>query len=394
MTRQTELIDATEAVIVPNYGRHILGVARASGSRLWDADGKEYLDLFPGFGAGGVTGHCHPKIVEAVTAQARTLISHGNFFTSAPQVDLARRITDNAFGGKVFFCHSGAEANEAAFKLARLAAGDGRYKIISFDGCFHGRTMAGLSLTPTIQEGFEPIVPGTVTGVPYNDIEAITAAVDDETAGVFIEPIQTEGGILVPSAEFMQHLRTLCDDRGVLLICDEVWTGPARTGKWFAYQHYGIVPDVLTLAKAVGGSLPVGTCVAAPRWADVLGPGTHGCTVGGNPLCAAAGAAAMKLIADEGLVDRAEMLGRQVLAVLADADVPCVQEIRGKGLLVGLQLDEAREAKDVMLQCMDRGLIICIAKRNVVRLAPALTIDEEDLARGLDIFIDVLRTSG
>jgi len=390
MVTQAELIDATEELLVPNYGRHVLGVARASGSRLWDADGKEYLDLFPGFGAGGVTGHCHPKIVEAVKAQAESLISHGNFFTSQPQVDLARRITDNAFGGKVFFCHSGAEANETAFKLARLAAGNGRRKIISFDGCFHGRTMGGLSLTPTIQEGFEPIVPGTVTGVPYGDLDAITSAVDDETAGVFVEPIQAEGGVLVPTVEFMQGLRKLCDDRGVLLICDEVWTGPARTGKWFAYQHTDIVPDVLTLAKAVGGGLPVGVCAAAPKWADVLGPGTHGCTMGGNPLCAAGGAAAMKLIEDEGLVDRATMLGRQVLATLAAADVPCIQEIRGKGLLIGMQLDEARQAKDVMLQCMDRGLIVCIAKRNVVRLAPALTIDEDDLAKGLEILIDVL----
>ena len=390
MVTQAELIEATEERIVPNYGRHILGVVKGSGSRLWDADGKEYLDFFPGFGAGGVTGHCHPKIVEAVKAQADSLISHGNFFTSEPQVDLARRITDNAFGGKVFFCHSGAEANETAFKLARLAAGPGRYKIISFDGCFHGRTMGGLSLTPTIQDGFEPIVPGTVTGVPYGDLAAITAVVDDETAGVFVEPIQAEGGVLVPSAEFMQGLRTLCDDRGVLLICDEVWTGPARTGKWFAYQHYGIVPDVMTLAKAVGGGLPVGVCAVGPKWADVLGPGTHGCTMGGNPLCAVAGAAAMKLIADEGLVDRATTLGRQVLATLAAEDIPCVQEIRGKGLLVGMQLDEARPAKDVMLQCMDRGLIVCIAKRNVLRLAPALTIDEDDLARGLEILIEVL----
>ncbi len=391
MVRQAELIEATEERIIPNYGRHILGVVRGEGSRLWDADGKEYLDLFPGFGAGGVAGHCHPKIVEAVTEQARTLMSHGNFFTNEPQVDLARRITDNAFGGKVFFCHSGAEADETAFKLARLAAGPGRFKIVSFAGCFHGRTMGGLSLTPTIQDGFEPIVPGTVTGVPYGDLEAITAAVDDETAGIFVEPIQAEGGVNVPSVEFMQGLRALCDANGILLICDEVWTGPARTGKWFAYQHYGIEPDVLTLAKAVGGGLPVGVCVAAPKWADVLGPGTHGCTMGGNPICAAAGAAAMKLIEDEGLVDRATALGEQVARTVTDASIPCVKDVRGKGLLIGMALDEARPAKDVMFACMDRGLIVCLAKGNVLRLAPALTVPQDDLARGLEILIDVLK---
>ena len=391
MMTQAELIDATEAKLIPNYGRHILGVVRGAGSRLWDADGKEYLDFFPGFGAGGVTGHCHPKIVEAVKAQAETLLSHGNFFTNVPQVDLATRITDNAFGGKVFFCHSGAEANEAAFKLARLAAGAGRRKIISFDGCFHGRTMGGLSVTPTIQAGFEPIVGGTVTGVPYGDLDAITAAEDDETAGIFVEPIQAEGGVNVPTIEFMQGLRALCDERGILLLCDEVWTGPARTGKWFAYQHYGIEPDVLTLAKAVGGGLPVGACVAAPKWADTLGPGMHGCTMGGNPLCAAAGAAAMKLIEDEGLVERAAALGDGAMAKLSAAEIPCVRDVRGKGFLIGIRLDEARQAKDVMLECMDRGLIVCPAKQNVLRLAPALTVDEDDLARGLDIVIDVLK---
>ena len=391
MMTQAELIEATEERIVPNYGRHILGVVRGAGSRLWDADGKEYVDLFPGFGAGGVAGHCHPKIVQAIKAQADTLLSHGNFFTNEPQVDLARRITDNAFGGKVFFCHSGGEANETAFKLARLAAGAGRCKIVSFAGCFHGRTMGGLSVTPTIQDGFEPIVPGTVTGVPFGDLDAITAAVDDETAGIFVEPIQAEGGVNVPTVEFMQGLRALCDDRGVLLICDEVWTSPARTGRWFAYQHFGIVPDVMTLAKAVGGGLPVGVCAAAPNCADVLGPGTHGCTMGGNPLCAAAAAAAMKLIEDEGLVDRAATLGRHVLDTLAAAGAACVQDIRGKGLLIGIQLDEARVAKDVMIECMDRGLLVCIAKQNVLRLAPALTVDQDDLARGLEILIDVLK---
>ncbi len=305
MTTQAELIDATIEHLIPNYGPPLLAMARANGSRIWDVDGKEYIDFFAGFGAGGVSGHCHPAIVSAVKAQADVLLSHGNFFTNAPQVELAGAITERAFGGKVFYCHSGGEANEAALKLVRLAAGEGRYKIISFHNCFHGRTMGGLSLTPKAkQEGFEPMLEGNVK-VDYGDLEALAAAIDDATAGVFVEPIQGEGGVNIPTREFMQGLRELCDRNNILLVCDEVWTAPARTGRWFAYQHYDIEPDVMTLAKALGGGLPLGACVAAPKWADVLGPGKHGCTMGGNPLCAAAGAATMKLIEQEGLVARA-----------------------------------------------------------------------------------------
>jgi acetylornithine/succinyldiaminopimelate/putrescine aminotransferase len=219
----------------------------------------------------------------------------------------------------------------------------------------------------------------------------VAGAIDDETAGVIIEPIQAEGGVNVPSVEFMQGLRKLCDDNDLLLVCDEVWTSPARTGKWFAYQYFGIEPDVMTLAKAVGGGLPVGVCVAGPKHADVLVPGTHGCTMGGNPLCAAAGAAAMKLIEDENLLDRAIHIGQRVADAIVQAGVDCVSEIRGKGALIGMQLEEPRQAKDVMLKCMENGLIICIAKNNVLRLAPALTTDNDVLDKGLDILIDVLK---
>ena len=391
MTTSGNIVEQTQQYLIENYGRLPLAVARGAGAKLWDADGREYLDFFPGFGAGGVAGHCHPKIVQTVKEQAQTLLSHGNLFTSAPQVDLARRITEKAFGGKVFYCHSGAEANEAALKLVRLAAGEGRYKIISFNDCFHGRTMGALSLTPeSFQKGFEPMLPGTVK-VDFGDLDATAAAVDGETAGIFVEPIQCEGGVTVPTAEFMQHLRKLCDRMGILLVCDEAWTAPARSGKWFAHQHYGITPDVMTLAKAIGGGLPLGACVAGPKWADVLAPGTHGCTTGGNPLCAAAGAAAMKLIEDENLVARAAAKGEQMAATLRDANIPRVREVRGKGFIIGLQLDEAKVAKDVMLACLDRRLIVCVAKNNVVRIAPALTTDDNLLDSGLEILIDVLK---
>jgi len=366
-------------------------MARGAGSRIWDADGKEYLDFFAGFGGAGVTGHCHPAIVAALAEQAKALTCHGNFFTNAPQVELAKAITSHAFGGggKVFYCHSGGEANEAALKLVRLAAGEGRYKIISFTDCFHGRTMGGLSLTPkSKQEGFEPMLPGNVM-VDYGDLAAVEAAIDDETAGIFVEPIQGEGGVNIPSVDFMQGLRALCDDRGLLLVCDEVWTAPARTGKWFAYQHYAIEPDVMTLAKAIGGGTPVGACVAAAKWADVLAPGKHGCTMGGNPLCAAAGAATMKLIEDENLVDRAASKGAEISQEIVNAQIGCVKEVRSAGLMIGIELD--KPSKDVFLTAMDKGLLVCIAGTNVLRLAPPLITPDADYEQGLEILFDVLK---
>ena len=234
MTTQQEILEASEQLLIPNYGPRLLAMQRGEGSRIWDADGTEYIDFFAGFGGGGVAGHCHPSIVAALKTQSETLLSHGNFFTNAPEVELARAITSRAFAGKVFFCHSGGEANEAAIKLVRLAAGQGKYKIISFTNCFHGRTMGGLSLTPEPkQRGFEPMLPGNVM-VPYGDLPATSAAIDDATAAIFVEPIQGEGGVNVPTLEFMQGLRALCDEKGLLLVCDEVWTAPERTGKWFA----------------------------------------------------------------------------------------------------------------------------------------------------------------
>jgi len=390
MGKQAEILAQTAEYLVPNYGERLRAMVRGEGSRIWDADGREYLDFFAGFGGAGVAGHCHPAIVAAVKEAAETLMCHGNFFTSEPQVELARRITEHAFGGKVFYGHSGGEANEAALKLVRLAAGEGKYKIISFHGCFHGRTMGALSLTPgKYQEGFEPMLPGNVQ-VDYGDVDAVRAAVDDETAGVFVEPIQGEGGVNIPTVEFMQQLRSLCDEKRLLLVSDEVWTSPARTGQWFAYQHYGIEPDVMTLAKAVGGGAPVGVCVAAPKWADVLGPGKHGCTMGGNPLCAAAGNAAMKLIEDEDLVARAVAKGEQITRAIHDAKIGCVKGVRGKGLMIGIEID--RPAREMFLAALDAGMFICYAQTDVLRLAPPLTIGDDVIARGIEILAGVLRS--
>ena len=389
MTAQAEIVAGTQKYLIANYGRLSVAMVRGEGSRIWDADGKEYLDFFAGFGMGGVGGHCHPAIVEAVSQQARKLMSCGNLFTNAPQVELAQAITSHAFGGKVFYCHSGAEANEAALKIVRLAAGPKRYKIISFSSCFHGRTMGALSLTPSkFQTGLEPMLEGNIM-LDMGDLDAVAAAVDDVTAGIFIEPIQAEGGINVPTKEFMQGLRDICDRNNLLLVCDEVWTAPARTGKWFAYQHYDITPDVMTLAKAIGGGLPVGVCVAAPKYQDVLVPGTHGCTGGGNPLCTAAGAAAMKLIEDENLVERALVKGEQISKAIRDANIARVVEVRGRGLMIGIELDSP--GKDVLMTCMQRGLLVNCTADKVIRIAPALTTPDELLARGTEMLIEVLR---
>ncbi|HUS90820.1 MAG TPA: acetylornithine/succinylornithine family transaminase [Phycisphaerae bacterium] len=389
MPTQAELLKAMEKYLIPNYGPRLRAMVRGQGARIWDADGREYIDLFAGFGGAGLVGHCHPRIVAAVQKQAETLFCHGNFFTNPNELALAEKLNEHAFAGKVFYCHSGAEANEAALKLVRLAAGEGRYKIISFHHCFHGRTMGGLSLTPArFQEGFGPMLPGSVK-VDYGDLDAVAAAIDDETAGVFVEPIQAEGGMNIPSVEFMRGLRTLCDERNLLLVCDEVWTGPARTGKWFAYQHYGMEPDVLTVAKAVGGGAPVGVCLASAKYGDVLGPGKHGCTMGGNPLCTAAALEAIRLVEDEGLVERAATKGGQIMQAIRDAAVPCVRDVRGKGLMIGIEID--KPAREVFLAALDAGLFLGYAGADVLRLAPPLPIEDDLIEKGLAIVLDILR---
>ena len=389
MSTQKELVEATNKYLISNYGRLPIAMVRGRGSRLWDADGKEYIDMFVGFGFGGVCGHCHPKVTQAVVDQAQTLTAAGNYFTNPRQVELAQAIVTNAFGGKVFFCHSGAEANEAALKLARKAAGQGRYKIISFHNCFHGRTMGALSLTPEkFQKGFEPMLPGNVK-VNYGDLDAVANAIDAETAAVILEPIQGEGGMHVPSKSFMQGLRQLCDKRNILMICDEVWTSPGRTGKWFAHQLFDIQPDVMTLGKAIGGGLPLAACVAAPKWQDVLGPGSHGCTGGGNPLCTAAGAAAMRLIEEENLLERATQVNKRVTSALTNCGASIVKEILGSGVMIGVQLD--KPGKGVFDTCLARGLYINCTQDTVLRLAPAMNITDADLDEALDILISVLK---
>src|SRR4051812_5151691 len=287
------IIDRAEHVLIHNYARMPVVMARGEGCHLWDADGREYLDLFAGFG-GCILGHCHPALVRAATDQANKLWHVGNTYHTEPQVEFAERLNKTAFRGQTFFCHSGAEADEAACKLARLRGAQKtpkRWKIISFTKSFHGRTLAMIAATgnPKVREGFAPDVPGFINVEP--NIDAVIAAIDDETAGIIMEPIQGEGGINLWPADFPRKVRNLCDERGLTLIFDEVWTGCGRTGKWFAHQHFtgadgrSIQPDIMTLGKAVGGGLPVGVMFAKPEIAALMVPGKHGCTLGGNPIC-------------------------------------------------------------------------------------------------------------
>jgi predicted acetylornithine/succinylornithine family transaminase len=386
-----EILNRSREYLLDNYGRLDLCMVRGEESYIWDSEGKRYLDLFVGFGAGGIAGHCNPEIVSAINAQAQELLSHGNLFTNMPQVEVAAELIRNCFPGKVFLCHSGAEANEAALKLARKASGEGRYKIISFENSFHGRTMGSLSLTPSsFQKGFEPMLDGNIM-LPFGDLPALESSIDELTAGIILEPIQGEGGINIPTVEFMQGVRQLCDKHSLLMICDEVWSAPARTGRYFAYQHFDVIPDVITVAKALGGGLPLAACIVSESYADVLGPGSHGCTLGGNPLCSAAALAALRMIEKRQLCKQASDKGEMALSILTEANCSSVSSVRGKGLMIGIELCDSVSASEVVEECREAGLIVCSAKNNVIRIAPALTIREDILRNGLKSLIEILR---
>ena len=390
-TETTALLQRSKASVLGNYGRLPIAVQRAKGCEFWDSDGKRYIDFFAGFGACGLLGHSHPLIVKALAEQSQQLIAHGNFFHSEPQIALAEELLKESFPGRVFFCHSGAEADETALKLVRKASEGKRFKIISFENCFHGRTIGGLSLCPpSFQKGFGPMLPGNLM-LPFNDLAAVEEAMrsDPEIGGIFVEAIQGEGGITLAVADFLSGLRELCDTHNALLVIDEVWSGPARTGKFFAYQHYGITPDAVTCAKALGGGLPLACCIIAERFADVLGPGTHGCTTGGNPLAARCGLTAVRAVNDLGLLSNSIKIEELIREYFA-SDGLDHYEVRGKGAMLGIQLPESQPVSEIYTLCLESGVFFAPAKRNVLRLAPPLLIEEELLYEGLDTLKQVL----
>jgi acetylornithine/N-succinyldiaminopimelate aminotransferase len=364
-----------QAALMNNYGTPPLALARGAGAEVWDVDGRRYLDLLGGIAVNAL-GHAHPAVVRAVTEQIGTLGHVSNLYLTEPVLTLAEMLLDLlgvADSGRVLFCNSGAEANEAAFKIARRT---GRPKIVSAHGAFHGRTMGALALTgqPPKREPFEPMPPG-VEFVPYGDAAALSSAVDERTAAVFLEPVQGESGVVVPPEGYLQAAREITVAQGALLVLDEVQTGIGRTGTWFAHQAVGVTPDVVTLAKGLGGGLPIGACIGVGAAGTLLEPGQHGTTFGGNPVCCAAALAVLRTIASDGLLDHAARLGKEIAAEVAALHHPLVQSVSEAGLLIGIALN-APVSVAVAGAARDAGFLINPAVPERVRLAPPLVLTE------------------
>jgi acetylornithine/N-succinyldiaminopimelate aminotransferase len=379
--------------VMPNYRRYPVCLTRGEGSWIWDAEGNRYLDFFPGWGC-NLLGHCPPRLVEAVREQIGQLVHVPNTWYMEAQGAFAQALSERSFGGQCFFCNSGAEANEAAIKMARAhGAASGRFKIITAEGGFHGRTYAALTATaqPKYHVGFEPMLPG-FTYVPYNDLDAVARTIDQQTAAILVEPIQGEGGINIPSSDYLPGLRRLCDEKGVLLILDEVQTGMGRTGEWFAYQHSTITPDILTCAKALAGGVAAGVMIATRAVAATFQPGMHASTFGGNPIACRAGLATVETIEEDGLLDRARTIAarfRGHFEAIRSERPDLVREIRVLGTMIGVDL--AVDATGVVSACLERRLLINATHGHVVRLLPALTITDEQIDEGCDILAAVLR---
>jgi acetylornithine/N-succinyldiaminopimelate aminotransferase len=378
VTKTETLQHRWEAVMMNNYGTPPVALASGDGAVVTDVDGKTYLDLLGGI-AVNILGHRHPAVIEAVTHQMSTLGHTSNLYATEPGIALAEELV--ALLGadaqaRVFFCNSGTEANEVAFKLSRLT---GRTKLVAAQEAFHGRTMGALALTgqPTKQAPFEPL-PGDVTHVPYGNADALAAAVDDGTAAVFLEPIMGESGVVVPPEGYLAAAREITARHGTLLVLDEVQTGMGRTGAFFAHQHDGIVPDVVTLAKGLGGGLPIGACLAVGRAAELMTPGLHGSTFGGNPVCTAAALAVVRVLAAEDLVRRAELLGKSLRHGVESLGHPLIDHMRGRGLLWGMVLTAPR-AKEVEAAARTAGFLVNAPAPNVIRLAPPLVISEAQI---------------
>ncbi|MDD5495611.1 MAG: aspartate aminotransferase family protein [Candidatus Omnitrophica bacterium] len=380
MKKTEKVVQMYDKYIMETYTRVPLCLEKAKGARVWDIDGKEYLDFFPGWAVSGI-GHCHPRVVKAISEQAKKLLHVSNNYYSRLQADLAEAIIKNSFKGKVFFSNSGAEANEAAVKVARKYGHDkGRYEIITMTKSFHGRTLAMITATgqDKVKKGFEPLPEG-FKHVPFNDIGAVESAITDKTIGIMLEPIQCEGGINIASREYMQGLRKICDEKDMVLILDEVQTGMGRSGKMFAYQNYDIEPDVMTLAKSLGGGLPIGACAARGKFADVLTPGTHASTFGGSPIVSAAALAVFDAIKKEKLLQNTRKMGAYLKDELEGlkAKHAFVKEIRAVALVIGVEL--SIKGEDIYKECLKAGLLINCTQGNILRIMPPLTVTKRQI---------------
>lgn len=385
-----ETVELFKQYVIPNYNRYPINLVRGEGSWIWDSEGNKYLDFFPGWGC-NLLGHCPPRVVRAVQEQVATLIHVPNTWHMETQGLWAKMLSERSFGGQAFFCNSGAEANEAAIKLARLH-GRGRYKIITFEGGFHGRTLGALTATaqPKYHEGLGPLVAG-FQYAPYGNLDAVAGLIDKETCAILVEPIQGEGGIRIPPAEFLAGLRKLADQHSLLLMFDEVQSGSGRTGDWFAYQHFGVTPDVMTLAKSLCGGIAGGAMLARRDIATALRPGTHAATFGGNPIAAAAGIATLETIEQENLLSNAKELGNyfQKFFTGVQKECPVLKEVRVRGVMIGLEL--AVDGAPVVKQCLERQLLVNCTQSIVIRLLPAMNLSLEDAEKGCKILAGVLR---
>jgi acetylornithine aminotransferase len=385
MTNKT-MINRWSNAVQNNYGSPSIALVKGKGIVVTDADGKQYLDFLGGI-ATNILGHAHPAIVKAVSKQVSVLSHVSNFYVHPNAVELAEKLTSMTGdkSAKVFFCQSGAEANEAALKLSRRT---GKVRIVAAQGAFHGRTMGALSLTgqPSKREPFLPLIKG-VKHVPYGNIEAMRKAVSKKTAMVIIEPIMGEAGVIVPPADYLQELRSLCDAKGALLAIDAVQTGMGRTGDWFGYEYSGITPDVITLAKGLGGGFPLGAMIALGKAADLFQPGDHGSTFGGNPVTTSAGLAAIKFIESQKLLKKVEKQGAYLMQELAL--IPGVAEVRGAGLLLGIELEKLK-ASDVANSLQKAGVLVNAANPTTIRLAPALIVSDAQIKKFITVFQKVM----
>ena len=389
MTKNEDIIQKFDQAVIPTYTRQDIVLVKGKGTKVWDADGKVYLDFLTGISVCNV-GHCHPAVVEAIQKQAEQLIHVSNLYYNENQGRLAEILAELSMHGKCFFCNSGAEANEALIKLARLWGHDqNRHEIITMRNSFHGRTLATIAATgqPKVQKSFDPLPTGFVFA-DFNDIDSVKAVITDNTAAILIEAIQGEGGIIPAQPDFMKKLRALCDEHGILLLCDEVQCGMGRTGHWFGFQNYDVEPDAFSMAKSLGSGYPIGALITNPECADILQPGKHGSTFGGSPLACAAALATIQVIQDENLLQKALTQGERFkhdLQTLKDKYEHLI-DVRGMGLMLGLVLDQP--AKPLEAKLMDIGLISLATAENVIRFLPPLNTHDNEFEEALEIIDD------
>ena len=383
--------------LMNTYERLPVALVKGKGAWVWDVDGKSYLDMVSGIAVCSL-GHCHPDVVNAVSEQARNLFHCSNLYIIPQQEQLAELIVNNSFDGRVFFCNSGAEANEAAIKLARRYCNErkqGAAKIIAMEGSFHGRTLATVAATgqARFRQGFDPI-PGGFEIVPYGDIDALLDAIDEETGAVLLEPIQGESGVHVPPDGYLRQLRKICDEYGLLLILDEVQTGIARTGRFFAYMHEGVEPDIMTMAKALANGFPAGAMLAKPFVADAFTPGSHASTFGGNPLAMSAGIATISTIMRDNIVDKSLQQGMYLMNRLHELERihPSIKEVRGRGLMIGVDFDA--DVSSLPYDGLSKGILLNVIKGHTLRLVPPLVISSQEIDQAMDMIDDILKEKG